>query len=285
MAFIALFLAASVVLLVGSSPGEGFAGYDLGLIEPRDLAGMDGDWLILDARPRSAWSRGHIPGALSFSWEEYTRTDAAGVRYRVLPPDEMASSLGRLGVDETSRVVVYGDADTSWGGEGWVCWVLTRLGHRGPVRLLAGGIAAWKAADLLLATAEEGTSAVPADYTYSLRPEVDISTEEILKNSGSLTLVDVRTTLEWLGGRLPGAIHLSWKDFYTGPDRRPLSPLELAGLLKSHGITGGGQVVYYCTGGVRSAYTWLVHELSGLSHSRNFEGGIEAWKHRGGGGK
>jgi thiosulfate/3-mercaptopyruvate sulfurtransferase len=39
-------------------------------------------------------------------------------------------------------------------------------------------------------------------------------------------------------------------------------------------------VVYYCAGGIRSAYTWLVHELAGLPDARNYEGGMAAWQKR-----
>ncbi|MCK9173344.1 MAG: rhodanese-like domain-containing protein, partial [Desulfuromonas thiophila] len=33
------------------------------------------DLIRLDARPRSHWQQGHLPNALSFSWEDYSRTD------------------------------------------------------------------------------------------------------------------------------------------------------------------------------------------------------------------
>jgi thiosulfate/3-mercaptopyruvate sulfurtransferase len=48
-----------------------------------------------------------------------------------------------MGISEGSTIVVYGDADSSWGGEGWVLWVLDYLGHKGKLLLLNGGIRAW----------------------------------------------------------------------------------------------------------------------------------------------
>jgi thiosulfate/3-mercaptopyruvate sulfurtransferase len=37
-------------------------------------------------------------------------------------------------------------------------------------------------------------------------------------------------------------------------------------------------VVYYCKGGIRSAYAWMVHVLAGFPGACNFEGGMEEWK-------
>jgi thiosulfate/3-mercaptopyruvate sulfurtransferase len=36
-------------------------------------------------------------------------------------------------------------------------------------------------------------------------------------------------------------------------------------------------VVYYCAGGIRSGYAWLIHHLAGLPEAVNFEGGMEEW--------
>jgi len=58
---------------------------DLGLIEAPALKNNSIKWVILDSRPKSDWEAGHIPGAIPFYWESYTRTDAKGVNYSSLP--------------------------------------------------------------------------------------------------------------------------------------------------------------------------------------------------------
>jgi thiosulfate/3-mercaptopyruvate sulfurtransferase len=54
------------------------------MIKPGDGVKTINNLVILDARPKKVWSDGHIPGALSFSWENYTRVDERGVPYRIL---------------------------------------------------------------------------------------------------------------------------------------------------------------------------------------------------------
>ncbi|MFN8548783.1 MAG: rhodanese-like domain-containing protein [Candidatus Eisenbacteria bacterium] len=270
--------ALAVLLLLAFVPSHVTAGTgpDLALLSIDALRTAPGSWVILDARPPAAFHQGHIPSAHSLSWETYTRTDASGVPYQPWPREELAKAFGELGLTEGSAVLVYGDADQSWGGEGWTAWLLAWMGHQGPIRLLDGGIAAWREAKLPLVTDE----AKPAPLTYrpGARPELDITTHDLRAAPESFALVDVRSDAEWLVDRIPGAKHIAWDRFHEGEDRRPLSPTALSALLAESGVNPERPVVYYCAGGIRSAYTWLVHQLSGLPPARNYEGGMEEWK-------
>jgi thiosulfate/3-mercaptopyruvate sulfurtransferase len=257
--------------------GPAFA-LNLGLIELAALNQNLPGWVILDARPKSEWTAGHIPGALSFSWENYTRIDKNGVPYKVWPPKELAAELGKMGIDDNTPVVVYGDADKSWGGEGWDCWVLSWLGHKGPIRLLAGGVQAWRNNKLPFSQDMEQRKIYPRQYKNKPEPTLDITTSDLERQKSDLILIDTRSTLEWLKGRIPGAVHIPWDDFFSGKERRPISPDALKKLLRTHGVDFSKPIVYYCTGGIRSAYAWLVHQLSDLPTARNYEGGFEEWK-------
>jgi len=264
-----------VVLLLMSSR---IFGAEIGLIEARKLSRANGAWVILDGRPKAQWQTGHLPGAHSFSWENYTRTDEKGVQFKVRPPRELAAALAELGINEKTPVVVYGDADTSWGGEGWLVWLLSWLGHQGEVRILNGGLQAWRAANLPVRTGEEAYRGPLPKYRVTLQPQLDISTAELRKILGKVTLIDTRSTWERLRGGIPGAVAISWEDFHTGKDRQPLPPGELKKLLARHGVDPRKPVVYFCAGGIRSGYAWMVHRLAGLPGGRNYEGGMEEWK-------
>ena len=78
-----VFMTFIVLLFFFCVPGGSARAADLALLDPQTLAKAPSAWVVLDARPRSEWQAGHIPGARSFSWEEYTRTDEKGVRYKV----------------------------------------------------------------------------------------------------------------------------------------------------------------------------------------------------------
>jgi thiosulfate/3-mercaptopyruvate sulfurtransferase len=266
----------ALLTLAAAIPRTALWALDLRLTDPSRAARLQ-DVTVLDARPEKEWQQGHIPGALSFSWENYTRTDADGVKWRILPPEELADALGAMGILHTNAVLVYGDADTSWGGEGWLVWMLAWLGHQGPVYFLDGGIQRWRAGKQEV-SADAGEKRAPVKYEMNLAPHVNISSAQIQAQNDQINLVDTRGYLtEWLFGRLPGAIHISWEKFYQGRHRRVLPPEELKELLVKQGVDLNKPVVYYCTAGIRSGYAWLVHQLSGLPAAVNYEGGTEEW--------
>jgi thiosulfate/3-mercaptopyruvate sulfurtransferase len=267
------------LFLIALTPDCALA-YDLALIEAAEINQNTGQWVILDARPKPDWLAGHIPGAHSFSWEDYTRTDEKGRAYRLDPPGKLSTALGQMGIDENTPVAVYGDADRSLGGEGWIAWVLSWLGHEGHLRVIAGGIQAWKDQGYPLTTGPERSTRPVSAFRVRLRPEINVETRELESKDRPFVLIDCRTNLEWMMGHIPGAVHIPWTEFRTGREYRPLDQAGLRRLLKSHGVDPEKPIVYYCTGGVRSGYAWMEHQLDGLSSARNYLGGIEDWRTR-----
>ena len=251
---------------------------DIRLIEAAGLNQSLSGWIVMDARPKKEWLKAHIPGAVSFSWEDYTRTDPKGVAYRTISPRELGGALGKIGIDDHASIAVYGDADTSWGGEGWLCWVLSWIGHKGRICVINGGIQAWKEKGFPLKDGAESFSGKAAEYKVDIREGLNISAQQIKNSPSAFQLVDTRSTLEWVMGHLPGAVHIDWEKFYHGKDRSFLSASGIRGLLAKNGINPEKPVVYYCTGGIRSGYAWLGHHLAGLPEAINFEGGTAEWE-------
>jgi thiosulfate/3-mercaptopyruvate sulfurtransferase len=268
----------AVIASAVTAAGNAAQAADFGSIEAQALNRTRTAWVILDARPKSEWLAGHLPGARSFSWENYTRTDARGVQYKVLPQQELARALGEMGIDEQTPVAIYGDADKSWGGEGWDLWTLGWLGHKAPVRLLSGGIQAWRGQHFPLNSGAETALPHPKRYAPLPQAQLDISTAELARLGSTVTIIDTRATMEWLMGRIPGAVHIAWEKFYSGKERRPIDAAALKKLLQEHGVPLNKPIVYYCLGGIRSGYAWMVHTLDGLPAARNYEGGYEEWK-------
>lgn len=251
---------------------------DLGLISADQLQKTSSDWTIIDARPKKEWLSGHIPDARSFCWEDYTRIDKKGIPYRIMPPQALAIALGNMGIDNQTPIVVYGDADTSWGGEGWVCWALSWLGHQGSIRLLNGGIPTWNKLDFPLKTGNDSFAGDAMVYKYQIRENINITAADIQNNPSAFQLVDTRSFFEQIKGRIPGAIHISWEKFYKNKNRQPIGLSEVSALLRNHDVDPEKPIIYYCTGGIRSAYAWLVHSLACLPPAINFEGGMAEWK-------
>jgi len=269
-----LFIMISSILVINNP----ILAADLGIISVDLLQKNSSEWIIIDARPKNEWLSGHIPGARPFCWEDYTRIDEKGIPYRIMPPQKLAEALEKLGIDNQTPIVVYGDTDTSWGGEGWIVWTLTWLGHQGPVRLLNGGIQTWKQFNYPLKTNAESYTGKSLVYAYQIRENVNITAAEIQNNPSVYRLVDTRSFFERIRGRVPGSVHIFWEKFYNSKNRQPIGLSEVTALLRDYGLNSEKQVVYYCTGGIRSGYAWTVHTLAGLPAALNFEGGMAEWE-------
>lgn len=102
-----------------------------------------------------------------------------------------------------------------------------------------------------------------------LSPARDVGNLEAtrLVNSSNALLLDVRETQEFVGGRLPNAMHI------------PLSQLASRGgeLAKS----AGRPVVVYCNSGNRSRMAARALAQIGFTDICNLQGGYKAWKDAG----
>ena len=114
------------------------------LIEPKELleAARRDDVVIVDARKAADYAKGHIPGAINFSTYDTfvldTREEGLSTFAR-----NAAASYAAAGISSNRPVVLY-ETDTGMRAAR-DAWILQYLGHLN-VRMLHGGLAAWRAA-------------------------------------------------------------------------------------------------------------------------------------------
>ena len=262
---------------------EGAVG-EVHFVTPEVLPAMDA--VVLDARDLLSFHQGHIPGARHAPWTAFVDGHLTG---ELAPTHKLQALLRELGVNEGQAVVVYGDWRDGWGEEGRLYWMLRFLGHP-HVRVLAGGMPRWRA--LGEETASVGGEApLPGDFRVAPSPGHRASTEDVIgataPGSGTVIL-DVRSSGEYngstpygssRGGHIPGARHLHWKDLFH-PSGRIHTREQLSTLLKVVGVDTDTEVIVYCTGGVRSAFTYLVLQWWGATAVRNYDASWWAWSAR-----
>ena len=118
--------------------------------------------------------------------------------------------------------------------------------------------------------------------------------DEVLAAVGdSINLVDVRSPAEFAGeiispsgyeqegaqrgGHIPGAASIPWAQA-VNEDGTFKSAEDLRELYGSKGVLDGKDVIAYCRIGERSAHTWFVlHELLGSEHVKNYDGSWTEW--------
>jgi thiosulfate/3-mercaptopyruvate sulfurtransferase len=205
---------------------------------------------VIDCATLDAYRRAHIRGAVGLPVHIYIK-DSADETF-VMPPDQFAALMGRLGVGNDTTVVTYDDNNSLVAARLW--WALNYYGHTN-AKVLNGGWHRWLYEQRPVTT--HATHTRPATFTARAHEELicDLDGLKAAIGKDGVQILDVRTDEEWLGtndrgnkrrGHIPGAIHLEWLNFISKDDRRTFLPAdELRALLSAAGVKPEAEIVTY----------------------------------------
>jgi thiosulfate/3-mercaptopyruvate sulfurtransferase len=216
---------------------------------------------------RADYAAGHIPGAGSLDLPgELSRQDAT-VAFMMLPAEEFAAAMGRLGVGDGTRVVLYSRDRAMWATRAW--WMLHVVGF--PAAVLDGGFEKWVAEGRPVST--EPCIYPPATLTPRPQPALMLDKEAMLRaiDEPATCLVNTLSSADFRGnepsrygrpGRIPRSVNLPWQGL-TDPDSGTFIPLEQAqARLAAIGAGRADRVVCYCGGGISATEAlFLLHRL------------------------
>ncbi len=202
---------------------------ELPALSPGDVEALQADGgLVVDARPINRFAVGHVPNSLSVEMR-----------------DQFGTWLGWLAEPDQPIAIVVDDGQDIEA----LLWQMLNVGFDMPVGRLTGGVSAWRAAGLPVAT----TGLVSADGIDPTK-----------------TIVDVRQLSEWNIARLPAATHIELGDIaaqagklqgdvqvHCGHGQRAMTA---ASLLERAGV----ESVTVTTGGPHE----IAAALAGVAHSR-----------------
>jgi thiosulfate/3-mercaptopyruvate sulfurtransferase len=230
---------------------------------------LDVRWRLDEPDGRPAYLKGHIPGAVYVSLEDELsdHTIAGRGRHPLPSGDAVQAAARRWGVREGDLVVVYDDWNRAGSARAW--WVLTAAGVDG-VRILDGGLAAWRASGRALETGPvhppRGNVTVRQANLYA-GSRATLSAEE----TGAVTLLDARAPerfrgevepLDPVAGHIPGARNLP-SGMVLASDGTFIGEAVLTQLLSERGVGDDGAVGVYCGSGVTAAITIAALAASG----------------------
>ena len=232
---------------------------------------------------------GHIPGAQKIDW--HTDLNDSLVRDYV-SKEQFQTLLRRLGIDDSTTVVFYGDKSNWWAT--YAFWVFQLFGFTN-TKVVDGGRGKWEAEGRPFST--EVPKYPATQYVAKERDDSKIRAfkEETLKHSqGKKPLIDVRSPDEFSGrklhlpeypqegvlrgGHVPGARNVPWAraanndgTFKDADSLRVIYEREA-------GLEPGDNVITYCRIGERSSHTWFVLTyLLGYPRVRNYDGSWTEW--------
>ena len=243
----------------------------------------DANVRVVDVR-RSGFEDGHMPDSVWLDPEAIR--DPANAPSFMLAAPAFEQAMGRLGISNRTRVILYDDRGGLLASRVW--WMLNAYGHSN-VALVNGGWVAWTAEKRAVV---KTTAAVPvATFKATLRPEWLATLDDVKGSIGKTgtRILDARTVAEMdgsdtrlssRGGVIPSAEPVYWEDLLDPVAKTFKSADDLRAIYAAHGLKPTDTVIAYCWVGHRSAVDLFALHLIGYDRLRNYLGSWEEWSKR-----
>lgn len=228
---------------------------------------------------------GHIPGARELDYGDIV-TQRGGLRAELPRADEVRAVFERLGVSDSSYVIVYAhEAPMATR----VLFSLAAIGHE-RFALLDGGLQRWRSEGHAVSRERPViTTGRLSSHARASEPVV-VDAAWISERIGdpALALLDTRTDGEYNGtgnrsgmpstGHLAGARQLEWQAMFTDGTTRLKPRAELEAMFAAR-AERGDTVVTYCWVGYRASATWFIARYLGYD-ARMYDGSYQDWRER-----
>ncbi len=282
-----------LMLLCGPLQAGQYKGFPRGhaLVTAAEVKSMlDGQGrkpVVLAAVKQVSWLVEHIPGAFHAPRKAYT-----GKAGMAVDRERFQEFARRLGIDNDSTVVVYDERY-----DAARLWWLFHLYGKPDVRVLDGGLDAWKDAGFNVERGPGQSAGKTGNFTATppfTGWTADMADVEQGRSDAGTHVWDARGPAEWDGsapigglpaGRVDGAQYIGWKDFRKASEGRPSefrTAAEIGALLKQAAFEPEHDHIFYCHSGVRAATPLFALYLMGFPVERLhlYDGSWIEWSQR-----
>lgn len=243
------------------------------LIEPEELIKKlgNGNIRIYDAAVSDdQYVHGHIPGAAFFDHVKFS--DPTGkYEYTILPDAELAAQIGKIGISNDTEVIFYAWGMIPFAARAW--WLLHYAGHNN-VRVLNGGLAAWKAAGGTLE--KETRSYKPAAFEGHFQPEMFADKDAVLQamNDSQISIVNVLPRVSHEASHITGSICVPCLELMHDMDAFLPNDQLAARLDETSEVK---RIITYCGGGIAAALNGMAHLMARQENVAVYDGSMEEW--------
>lgn len=224
----------------------------------------------------------HIPGSAYLDLQAELSLADSPYRFTMPPLDDLADRFARLGIDASSRVVLYSRGSPQWATRIW--WMLRAIGFDN-AGVLDGGWEAWVAEERPI---EKGNNTYPAGQLRA-RPRNDLFTDKqgvlaatdapnaCVINALSATLHAGHSKRYGRPGRVPGSVNVPAASLRDATSGKMIAAQDAATLFANAGATPDKKNVIYCGGGIAATLdAFILHQL-GYSDISVYDHSLSEW--------
>lgn len=222
---------------------------------------------------------GHIPTAGFADLKGNLSDQPSPIEFAPPSPEAFCAAMGRLGVGDASRVVLYDSMFSAWAARVW--WMLRWIGFD-HAAILDGGFNAWKTEGRPIST--ELATYPPRRLTPRPRPELIAKEDEVRGaiNSPKVQLIDTLPAESYRGeialyegraGHIPSAINISALDLIDETGRYKPLP-DLAAM---HDVDRDQRIITYCGGGIAASSEAFALTRLGFKNVAVYTASLQEW--------
>lgn len=276
--FVLVLMAMSLISCGNSTEYDG----SLNIIEASEVAKIyleSDDILLIDARGREAYEKGHFEGAICLSPSNLVVSKPTPAT--IAPKAKVERVLSGLGITNDSTIYIYDDNGGVSAARVW--WTLKVYGHD-KVMIVNNGSKALLKQDLVL-TKEEPKNSESEYLAKEANADMIVDFEyvsEIVENPDSeVKIIDVRSIAEYEAGKIPGAIlYPHTKNLYK--DGTFMSARDTYLFYSDKGFKREDEIVLYCKSSFRATQTLALLEEAGYENVKIYDGAWLEWESKGG---
>ncbi len=245
----------------------------------------DDNLIVVDARGRAAYEKGHIEGAIVFDpvlGDTRRPLDDDERPLELVDDEDLVEILGNEGLRADARIVVY---DKTGSRAGYMLWILDYAGAK-DIAYLSGGIEAWEQAGYHLVTESRQLPATTFGGAIRKQFKADNAFVAARLDDPQTVILDARDLRQFKGmakhsaakraGHIPGAVNLPLGALYM--DNGYLkSPEELLWMLRKNGITPDKTIITTCNTGQQAGAAFFILRYLGYPDVRSHDPSWIGW--------
>jgi len=183
----------------------------------------------------------------------------------------LIEQIGSSGISNDSEVIVYACGMLPYAARAW--WVLRYAGHNN-VRVLNGGLAAWK--NVGGKVEQVSRSYEPTVFSGNPRPEMFADKNEVMTalENKDISVIDVLPVQSYEGAHITGSVNLSCMELMQGMDY--FLPNEKL-MPRLQETSRYGRIITYCGGGIAAALSAMAYYMIGQRNVAVYDGSLYEW--------